>query len=73
MHFSLASTWYAIGGLATAIVIVLAFLSWHLMEKRALSLKDRMLPVEDRLSAQLDSAALALRSIVLRLSQIGGA
>ena len=73
IHYSLASTWYAVGAFATAVVIVLAFLSWHLVEKRALLLKDRMTAAESRLSKQLDSAVAGFRSTVLRLCGGDGA
>jgi peptidoglycan/LPS O-acetylase OafA/YrhL len=69
LHYSLASTWYGVGSLATLIAIMSAFASWHLAEKRALSLKGRMMPVEDRLSERLDSAVAGFRSVVLRLQR----
>ena len=67
LHYSLASTWYGVGSLATLIAIMSAFASWHLAEKWALTLKDRMTAVETHLSEQLDSAVAGFRSTVLRL------
>jgi peptidoglycan/LPS O-acetylase OafA/YrhL len=55
LHFGLASTWYGVGSFATVISIGLAFLSWHLVEKVALSYKDRPLPGERRLKDYVDS------------------
>jgi len=68
MMYSLASTWYWLGIIATPITIALAFLSWHLIEKVALSFKDDMLPAERWLSAHLDRAIEALRSPVSHMS-----
>jgi peptidoglycan/LPS O-acetylase OafA/YrhL len=60
--YSLASTWYSLGIIATPIVMGLAFLSWHLVEKVALSHKNDMLPAERWLSAHLDHIPGTLRS-----------
>src|SRR5262245_35385900 len=60
--YSLASTWYWLGIIATPIVLLLAFLSWHFVEKVALSFKDDMLPVERWLRARLDHTIGPLRS-----------
>ena len=38
--------WYTAGLIATAFTLTAAFLSWHLVEKVALSFKDRPLPLE---------------------------
>jgi peptidoglycan/LPS O-acetylase OafA/YrhL len=67
--YSLASTWYWLAIIATPIVIAVAFLSWHLVEKIALSYKDYTLPAERRLSEHLDRAVEALRSVVFQLLQ----
>jgi peptidoglycan/LPS O-acetylase OafA/YrhL len=56
MMSSLVSTWYWLGAIATLATVAVAFLSWHFIEKVALSFKDRMFPVERRLSKYLDNA-----------------
>jgi peptidoglycan/LPS O-acetylase OafA/YrhL len=60
IHFGLAATWYGVGALATVISIGLGFLSWHLIEKVALSYKDRDLPGEPRVRAWLEQLLGAL-------------
>ena len=69
MMFSPATTWYWLGAIATLATVAVAFLSWHFVEKVALSFKDRMLPVEQRLSEHLDHAVAVLQS---RVSHILG-
>lgn len=64
IHFGLASTWLGVGLLSTIGSIGVALLSWHLLEKRVLSFKDRMLPFERRLSELLDSTAAGLWTTV---------
>lgn len=62
LHYDLAGTWYGVGALATVITIGLAFLSWHVVEKVALSFKDRTLPGERRLSDFVDHVVAAFRT-----------
>lgn len=64
LYSGLASTWLGVGLLSTAGSIGVALLSWHLLEKRALSFKDRMLPFERRFSTLLDSTTAALWTTV---------
>lgn len=61
IHYGLATTWYGVAGFATAITLGLAFLSWHLVEKRALACKDRRLPGERHVSYWVDTCVTALR------------
>lgn len=63
VHYDLASTWYTLGSSATVIAIVLAFLSWHFVEKIALSFKDRTLPGEQRLRDWLDRVITAFGAV----------
>ena len=67
--YSLASTWYWLGIIATPIVLILAFLSWHFVEKVALSFKDDVLPGERWLSAHLDHIMGTLRSASTHFSR----
>lgn len=64
IHSGLASTWLGVGLMSTAGSIGVALLSWHLLEKRVLSFKDRMLPIERRISTLVDSTTAALWATV---------
>jgi peptidoglycan/LPS O-acetylase OafA/YrhL len=67
--YSLASTWYWLAVIATPTVIAMSLLSWHLVEKIALSHKDYTLPTERRLSEHLDRTVEVYRSAVFQLLQ----
>jgi peptidoglycan/LPS O-acetylase OafA/YrhL len=61
LDLGLASTWYGLGALATPLTLAAAFLSWHLVEKVALSYKDRTLPGEARWAAGFDGTVRRLQ------------
>jgi len=61
VHLGWGQTWYEIGALATPLTLAAAFLSWHLVEKQVLALKDRMLPGEASWAAAFDRAMAAVR------------
>src|SRR4029450_13749900 len=61
--YAVAPTWYGVASTATLIVIPMAFVSWHFVERVALSFKDHMLPAERRLSQYLDYGGVAIRLI----------
>lgn len=71
IQFGLASTWYAVGALATVITLALAFLSWHVIEKVALSYKDRELPGEQPVRAWLEQRLGALQAALAPAPKAG--
>ncbi len=66
IHYAVATGWFEVAMWATVIVIGLAALSWHVVEKNALALKDYNVPGEERVSGYFDGATAALRSAVAR-------
>jgi len=64
VHLGWGDVWYEVGALATPLALAAAFLSWHLVEKRALAWKDRELPREKRWRLVFDAAAARLARAV---------
>lgn len=67
---AIVTGWFGVATAATVIVLALAALSWHLIEKKALTFKGRLVPGESSLSQYFDHAASALHGGAARLLRL---